>query len=102
MVKQPESSLKLDRLAWIVLIALLIALIAGIYTACSASSLPDSRQILHRYAEQAHAGNGFVFNPGERVLLLPSPAEMLLLAALSIVFSVQIASVILFAVAGII
>src|SRR5258708_7549886 len=102
MVTQPEHSLKLDRTAWVILLAVLIALFVGVFVARSASTLLDSRQILHRYAEQMRAGNGLVFNPGERVLLLPSPVEMILLAALSTVFSIETASMILFAIAGII
>src|SRR5258708_4322615 len=102
MVTQPESSLKLDRTAWGVVLTTLIALVVGVYVARSATIVLDSRQILYRYAEQVHAGNGLVFNPSERVLLLPSPIEMILLAAFSTVFSIETASMILFAVAGII
>ncbi len=102
MVTQPEHSLKLDRTVWLVLLAMLIALVVGVLVARSATTILDSRQVLYRYAEQVRAGNGLVFNPGERVLLLPSPIEMILLAAFSTVFSIETASIILFAVAGII
>src|SRR5436190_1511884 len=100
MVTQPESSLKLDRTAWVILLVSLVALIVGLYAANFATLLPDSRQLLYRYAEQFRAGNGLVFNAGERVLLLPSPAEMILLAALLTVFSVRVASLILYVLAA--
>src|SRR5579862_8274519 len=40
-------------------------------------------EILSRYAAHLHSGDGFVFNAGERVLLLPSVAYILLRAVLS-------------------
>src|SRR5258708_13221550 len=100
MVTQPEHGLKPDRTVWLVLLAMLIALVVGVLVARSATTILDSRQVLYRYAEQVRAGNGLVFNPGERVLLLPSPIEMILLAAFSPVFSIETASIILFPVAA--
>src|SRR5687767_230167 len=44
------------------------------------SQIPDNRQILYWYAAQLRSGNGLVFNPDERILLIASPAYMLLLA----------------------
>ncbi len=44
------------------------------------SQIADNRQILYGYAAQLRSGNGLVFNPGERVLLIAAPADMLLLA----------------------
>src|SRR5438067_1172596 len=56
------------------------------------SQLSDNRQILYWYAAQLRSGNGLVFNPGERVLLIAAPAYMLLLAVLgSVLASLKVA-----------
>jgi hypothetical protein len=48
--------------------------------------LPDNRQILYWYPGELRSGNGLVFNPGQRVLLIAAPAYMLIVAALSVFF----------------
>src|SRR4051812_28499599 len=69
---------------WIFPLAALATVIASI------SAFPQfdagNRLIIARYAEQFRVGHGLVFNPGERVLLLPSPAYLLSLGILAAVF----------------
>src|SRR5688572_18824011 len=64
------------------------------------SYLPDARQVLYRYAEQVRVGHGLVFNVDEPTLLIPSPAYMLLLAAVAQVLTLNVitAAQIIFAV----
>src|SRR5512135_1372836 len=67
---------------WAIMLA---ALIVGLFgwramNPTASQFLPDNRLILNAYAAQLRAGHGLVFNPGERVLLSPSPAYMLALA----------------------
>src|SRR5258708_12173707 len=69
---------KMARLLIIVLLAL-VACIVVVFANPLASYLTDSGKILYRYAEQIRAGHGAVFNPGERNLLIPAPAYIVML-----------------------
>jgi hypothetical protein len=62
---------------WHGLAILVAALIAQIV---SFNSVPESihDKIINRYIQQLRAGNGLVFNPGQPVLLIPSPLYMIL------------------------
>jgi hypothetical protein len=68
------------------LVIIPIAIVATILAAMNAFPLftLGERFIITRYVEQFRAGNGLVFNPGERVLLLPFPAYLLSLGLLAI------------------
>jgi hypothetical protein len=68
-------------------IAFVVSLIAVIVINPATASQPDLRQVIYRYVEQVRAGNGLIFNAGERVLLVPSPAYMLVLAGLATLLS---------------
>ncbi len=63
-------------------VALLILVLCGVLLAISGllsnGAVIDNRLILSRYAAQLQAGNGLVFNPGERYLLIFAPLYMLL------------------------
>jgi hypothetical protein len=50
----------------------------------SFNSVPESihDKIINRYIQQLRAGNGLVFNPGQPVLLIPSPLYMILRAVI--------------------
>jgi hypothetical protein len=67
---------------WAIMLAALIVGLLGWHAMYPTASqlLPDNRLVLNAYAAQLRAGHGLVFNPGERVLLIPSPAYMLALA----------------------
>src|SRR3990170_6336850 len=72
----------MSRRSWAVLVALIVIL------ALAARLIPgprtiDDAYITFRYARNLLAGNGFVFNPGERVLGTTTPLYTLLLAALA-------------------
>src|SRR5689334_20435960 len=76
---QPSSFIRY----WPAILALIV--VAGAVTFLALFKPPfsqtaDNRQILYGYAAQLRSGNGLVFNPGERVLLIAAPVYMLLLA----------------------
>ncbi|MFN8420087.1 MAG: hypothetical protein U0528_12720, partial [Anaerolineae bacterium] len=50
--------------------------------ALASSPRGNELSFLSRYVQEIRAGNGFVFNPGERILLLPYPLLILLYALL--------------------
>src|SRR5260221_12876495 len=76
------------------LIIVLLALVACIVALAANSDLLDSRQVLYRYAEQIRAGHGAVFNPGERNLLIPAPAYIVVLGIIATVLpSIDVVSV---------
>src|SRR5258708_4935579 len=84
----------------VVIIAVIFTLLplAGVF----GTEFPASQQRLYRYADQLHTGNGLVFNPDERVLLVASPVYILMLALLEIIFSTATASAILYIAAAMI
>lgn len=68
-------------LAGVTLLALLATLIGWQLAAPLAESfLADNRLILTAYAAHLRAGEGLVFNAGERALLIPAPLYMILVA----------------------
>ncbi|MEP7286270.1 MAG: hypothetical protein ABI947_10935 [Chloroflexota bacterium] len=83
--KNPFTALTQRGIWPIASLILLVALIVLFAVDPLVGYLPDSRQVIYRYADQLRAGNGLVFNAGERVLLVASPAYMLLLALLSMI-----------------
>ena len=70
------------RAAWIALAVAIVALYGG--------SAMDDFFITYRYAANLAAGNGFVFNPGERVFGLTEPAWGFLLGLLHAISRVPI------------
>jgi hypothetical protein len=68
-----DDRFKLNRFAIPLLLAALV--IAWALYSYTANALNGS-WIVYRYAEQFRAGNGLVFNAGERVLLVPAPLYM--------------------------
>ena len=69
-------------LSWAALVVMLSWIFAG--------KSADDFFITYRYAWNLSHGNGFVFNPGERVFGLTNPGLGLLLAALTIITNVPI------------
>src|SRR5690242_1210767 len=83
--------------AWIVVGIVLVAFsVFWLHSALPIRSFPF---ILARYVDELRAGNGLVFNPGERILLVNSPAYLIIIAFLSLIFSPPTAFVIIFVVA---
>ncbi len=76
---------RLYRLAPIAILLILLALLIAVISYSTADGFNMSR-IVYRYAEQFRAGNGLVFNAGERVLLMSSPLYLLVLGALAALF----------------
>jgi hypothetical protein len=75
----------MSRRSWAVLVALIVIL------ALAARLIPgprtiDDAYITFRYARNLLAGNGFVFNPGERVLGTTTPLFTLVLSAAALPF----------------
>src|SRR4030067_3215000 len=75
----------MSRRSWAVLVALIVIL------ALAAPLIPgprtiDDAYITFRYARNLLAGNGFVFNPGERVLGTTTPLFTLVLSAAALPF----------------
>ncbi|MCC7207506.1 MAG: hypothetical protein IT323_09375 [Anaerolineae bacterium] len=58
----------------------LVVMLVAFALALPAAAAVDHAPILSDYAASLRAGNGLVFNPGERVLILFAPLPMLLLA----------------------
>src|SRR5258708_32026076 len=84
-------------------VVVVIAVIAYlIITVSWADAYGSTQQILDRYIDQLHAGNGLVFNPGERVLLVASPMYLLMVAVLRVVTSTTAADAILFTIAALV
>ncbi len=69
---------------WLLIIP--AALVALYFTPTNWMHLSYRTSILFRYVEQFRAGNGLVFNPDQRILLIPSPAYVLLLGLIGSVF----------------
>jgi len=77
-----EREIRLNRLEWLliaalVIVALLARLVPGERTV-------DDAYITFRYARNIVEGNGFVYNPGERVMGTTTPLYTLLMAGLSL------------------
>src|SRR5258706_3851531 len=90
MVQASEMPVKRQTLQAMLLFFLAffaVALIVVLVISPGIAYQPDVRQAIYRYVEQMRAGNGLVFNAGERVLLIPSPLYILLLAGSAIVLS---------------
>src|SRR5258705_4519554 len=90
MVQTSEMPVKRQTLQAMLLFFLAffaVALIVVLVISPGIAYQPDVRQAIYRYVEQMRAGNGLVFNAGERVLLIPSPLYILLLAGSAIVLS---------------
>ncbi|MCC7447204.1 MAG: hypothetical protein IT324_07295 [Anaerolineae bacterium] len=68
-------------LIWLVAILSLAVLLSGL-----GFSYSPNTPIAFRYAAQFRVGHGLVFNPGEPVLLIPSPAYLLMLGIAAAVF----------------
>src|SRR5579859_2036773 len=66
------TKLPLSRSSALFLLFAVGVLVAALVSASAASAVPDTRQIGYRYVEQMRAGNGLVFNAGDRVLLTRS------------------------------
>lgn len=73
------------------IIAAGIALIGYGLIAPVLETFPDTRQLLAQYATAARADLGFVFNPSERVLLVPAPLYILSAALTSSSFLFAVA-----------
>jgi len=94
------TKLPLSRSSALFLLFAVAVLVAALVSASAASAVPDTRQIGYRYVEQMRAGNGLVFNAGDRVLLTSDPAYLLLVGIVAWVFpwlAVQALSAIVFA-----
>src|SRR5258708_5875072 len=86
-----------SKLISLLLIAVLF--LALIYTSAGPASGSATAQIIARYVDQFRVGNGLVFNPGDRVLLIAAPLHIILVAVLRTLFDAQTASALLFAIA---
>lgn len=85
------------------LLALLIFSLLTLLLVLGGSFHTTAQLVLDRYAAQLRAGHGLVFNSGERVLLIPAPVYMLLLAITGpqvlLIFAVLIGAISLFSIA---
>ncbi len=81
MWRSPQHSL-IWRDPYLGLWILLLALAAGVIWWSNADYDVDDAPITYRYAENLASGQGFVYNPGERVLGTSTPLYTLLLAGL--------------------
>jgi hypothetical protein len=63
---------------------------AGVWAVRAAGHIPDDMFITFRYAWNLAHGEGFVFNPGERVFGLTNPGHALVLALLHAVTRIPI------------
>ncbi len=77
----PDDNLRLEKLWLGVLLVIPLAFVLLPAAVPPARAAPADQQVLGWYAAELRAGNGLVFNPGQPVLLIASPAYMLLLAA---------------------
>ena len=98
-----QSSLKRADYVSFALVAMLPSLVMWFLFQRTTGIRLEDALITYRYAENIALGNGFVFNPGERVLGTTTPLYTLILAALGFVFgtaSIPVASSILSALLG--
>ncbi len=99
-----QGSAKLSYWSSIVIGVVIVAaaFLMLVYTGVGLSAASATAQIISRYVDQFRAGNGFVFNPGEQVLLVAAPVYILMLTLVRTVFDAQTASALLFAIATLI
>lgn len=77
--KDAIERIALTLLLLVIVMAALLLLKGGLY-----SEVPDNRQVLYGYADQLVHGNGLVFNPDQRTLLIGAPAYMVVLGVFSL------------------
>lgn len=86
--KRAALSKKLNQLSEVqilIVTALPLAILVGFLGYCMRSQRIDDAYITYRYARNLLSGNGFVFNPGEPILVTTPPLHGLLLAILGAV-----------------
>ncbi len=87
MPQGSQSRIKIDRLSLLAFVFLGLTLIYALSTHLASEVVPeDDAFITYRYAENLRAGNGPVYNPGQKVFGISSPAYLAWLAGIGTVF----------------